>query len=521
MFAGVAVLAQNLPEECNRDDLVLLGSKFGDVIEVFLSPAAHPKSRSAPRDRFAAIKFRTMAGAENFIANANGTMMYGNVIRVILSRPIEKNDAEEAEIKVQNEEAERMAELKKIEGAKKAERNTPNSNKQSKNASNCAPKNIIGSTRSKRVLDPDNEVGSEYICTPAPPRLEVLLKDEALIAAEEIRSTGLEVSEVEVNDPRLVLFRMKLTRDMDAYSRAVSDALNRKAFLVPGPSQKVVKRCLAPQTRAIVEILMVSPENLVALKDDILAARQRGSIEGPIVVLPADDIERVKGIPLNRENAVSALCRMDAREIRADVKNVRHIFATADESDKLEEEYNEIRNQSSKGLESLVGRRKLTMPALVLDDVRSGDNVGALLRSAFSLGVKSILMTKTSFAGLGMRAMRVSMGAASQCSFAICENLPHVLKLMKSDLGIEVIATSPTTDEILSASRGYDNQNWALIVGNEDNGSSEETFNAASRVVKLVQAGGDSFSVSIAASICLYILREPGLDGTLPFIPDC
>eukprot|EP00388_Colpodella_angusta_P002693 GDKJ01009419.1.p1 GENE.GDKJ01009419.1~~GDKJ01009419.1.p1 ORF type:complete len:521 (-),score=125.11 GDKJ01009419.1:89-1651(-) len=514
MSCGVAVLVQNLPENCERNDLVALACQYGDAYEVFLSPAPHPRSRKAPRDRFAVIKFRVSHGAQKFIDAMNGTNFNGNELKIVLSRSMEENDAEEAEIQKVDEEAVKIREQMK----KDREEKKKNAPKQPKKV----VENVVGSLRSKRVLDPDNEIGSEYVCTPAPPRIEPLLVGEYLSVADEIRNCGLEVSEVEVSDPRLVLFRMKLTRDMDAYSRAVKDALDRKAFLVPAPSQKVVRRCLAPQTRCVVEILMISPENMVVLKDEIIDAHQRGALEGPLLILPADDIERVKGIPLNRENAVSALCRLDVREVkRSDgLTSISHLFMKEEDEAKMEEEYQIIKSSSATGHKQLVGKRCLSAPCLVLDDVRSGDNVGALLRSAFSLGVRSIIMTKTSYSGLGMRAMRVSMGAASQCSFLVCENLPQVLSLMHKEMGIEVIATSPTAKETLSATRGEENQRWALVVGNEDVGSSQETFDAASRTIKLVQEGGDSFSVSIAASICLYILREPGLDKDREFVPD-
>ncbi|PHJ23087.1 rna family protein [Cystoisospora suis] len=64
---------------------------------------------------------------------------------------------------------------------------------------------------------------------------------------------------------------------------------------------------------------------------------------------------------------------------------------------------------------------------------------------------------------------------------------------------------------------------WALVVGNEKKGSSQEVLEACDGVAAIAQARGDSLNVSTAAAVALYCLQQETLTKLrteIPFIPD-
>lgn len=108
--------------------------------------------------------------------------------------------------------------------------------------------------------------------------------------------------------------------------------------------------------------------------------------------------------------------------------------------------------------------RVLRPPILILDDVRSSDNVGVILRTAFSLGVRSIIVTPTSLSGMGCRAARTSMGALFFFSIMVSHDLIKTIEELKMR-GISVLGTSPRGTRLVGPAS---NVEWALLMGNEE-----------------------------------------------------
>ena len=143
-------------------------------------------------------------------------------------------------------------------------------------------------------------------------------------------------------------------------------------------------------------------------------------------------------------------------------------------------------------------------PIMVLDNVRNSENIGSILRTAFCLGVTSIVTSKTTWRALDGRAARVSMGTMYFHDFHLSDSLVKSIRQMK-EVGISTYAIEIGSEARPIAPHGSD-KNFAMILGNEDKGMSEELLKECDEVRFIPQAHGDSLNVGHAASISLYTL---------------
>ncbi|QOP46760.1 TrmH family RNA methyltransferase [Sulfurimonas paralvinellae] len=144
---------------------------------------------------------------------------------------------------------------------------------------------------------------------------------------------------------------------------------------------------------------------------------------------------------------------------------------------------------------------------LLLDNITSSENVGAVSRSMAALGVNSLMLGKTSPHPFNRRALRVSMGYASMLKIHVYEDIKESIKTLKS-LGYTIYAAEVTEDaQLLSDVRPAGK--WALIMGHEGFGIEKDILDLCDAVVSIeMQEGVKSFNVAIAASIMMYNFKN-------------
>ena len=149
------------------------------------------------------------------------------------------------------------------------------------------------------------------------------------------------------------------------------------------------------------------------------------------------------------------------------------------------------------------GARRL----MVLEELSSTTNLGAVFRSAAALGMDGIILAPTCGDPLYRRAVRVSMGQVFAIPYARCESWPADLRTLRGQ-GWRVLALTPderavAIDQVVSEPE----ERLALLVGAEGSGLSEEALNAASEWVRIPMAHGvDSLNVAAAAAVAAYAL---------------
>jgi len=146
---------------------------------------------------------------------------------------------------------------------------------------------------------------------------------------------------------------------------------------------------------------------------------------------------------------------------------------------------------------------KLGDKIIMLDNITSSENVGAIARSAAALGVNSYLLPKSSPHPYNRRALRVSMGHTAMLKVNIYEDIKHTIEELQA-LGYRVYAAE-VSDNASYLSDVKASDKWVLLMGHEGKGIDKEILALCDEVVTIeMQEGIKSFNVAIAASIIMY-----------------
>ena len=138
---------------------------------------------------------------------------------------------------------------------------------------------------------------------------------------------------------------------------------------------------------------------------------------------------------------------------------------------------------------------------VALDDIQDPGNLGTILRTVDSIGLKQILVSKGTADCYNPKVVRSTMGAIFRVKIIECENLEKTLKEIKKHK-FELVITSLQTENSI-----YDiNYNKKVIViGNEANGVKTEIQNIADIKAKIPMLGKtESLNASVATGIILY-----------------
>ena len=138
---------------------------------------------------------------------------------------------------------------------------------------------------------------------------------------------------------------------------------------------------------------------------------------------------------------------------------------------------------------------------LVLDDLQDPGNLGTILRTADSVGLKQILVSKGTADAFNPKVVRSTMGAIFRVKVIECENLKKTLEEVKKhkyDILVTELGAKKSIYDVKMTKK-------AIVIGNEANGVSEEIKNIATENVIIPMLGKtESLNASIATGVILY-----------------
>lgn len=138
---------------------------------------------------------------------------------------------------------------------------------------------------------------------------------------------------------------------------------------------------------------------------------------------------------------------------------------------------------------------------LILDNIQDPGNMGTILRTADSLGLNQIIVSKGSADIYNLKVVRSTMGAIFRVKVIESENLVKTIKTMKKHK-INVYATDLRTDKSIYS---VDYNKSAIVIGNEANGVSNDVLQEATEKIKIPMLGKtESLNAAVATSIILY-----------------
>lgn len=138
---------------------------------------------------------------------------------------------------------------------------------------------------------------------------------------------------------------------------------------------------------------------------------------------------------------------------------------------------------------------------LALDDIQDPGNLGTIIRTADSVGLNQILISKGTIDPYNPKVIRSTMGAIFRVKIIECENLGQTLKNIQKN-NYQIVVTDLNTDKSI-----YDikMQNKVIVIGNEANGVSKE-IKEKSDIKAIIPMLGktESLNASIATGVILY-----------------
>lgn len=144
------------------------------------------------------------------------------------------------------------------------------------------------------------------------------------------------------------------------------------------------------------------------------------------------------------------------------------------------------------------------------DGLEDPANLGAILRSAWLLGAKGVLLPQDRSVSLTTAAAKVASGGAEHVPVEVCSNLPRELEILR-EAGFWVFGLAEKGTKLPWEFKLPSKIVW--VIGSESSGLRVTVERACDELVKLPQVpGGSSFNAAVSASMALYeSARQHGL----------
>lgn len=149
------------------------------------------------------------------------------------------------------------------------------------------------------------------------------------------------------------------------------------------------------------------------------------------------------------------------------------------------------------------------MKYVILEDIRSAYNVGAIFRTADAAGVAKVYLTGYTptpidrFGRVQAEISKTSLSASESMPWEARESMVDLIKELQEN-GVKVVAVELAKGSVRLSDFPVPEQ-VAYILGNEVTGVSEAALAEADAIVEIPMLGQkESLNVSVAAGIILY-----------------
>ncbi len=142
---------------------------------------------------------------------------------------------------------------------------------------------------------------------------------------------------------------------------------------------------------------------------------------------------------------------------------------------------------------------------VVADNIRSGQNIGSLFRTADAFACDNIYLTGISPTPPNKEVLKTALGATESVKWNYVEFNLDLITRLKSQ-GVKIIVIEQTTHSIpLDEFIPNNNERYAIVMGNEVDGVSEEFIKNADLCIEIPQVGiKHSLNVSVCAGIVMW-----------------
>jgi 23S rRNA (guanosine2251-2'-O)-methyltransferase len=150
-------------------------------------------------------------------------------------------------------------------------------------------------------------------------------------------------------------------------------------------------------------------------------------------------------------------------------------------------------------LKSIYAENKLPF-FLILDDLKYTQNIAAIMRTAFAVGVNGIITTPRDVSLVNDETIRISMGAAERIPLVEMSLFSAIKELNRND--IKIFAVHMDGESYFDADLTGP---CAFVVGSEDSGISTGMLEKADERISIpMREGIGSLNVSVSAAVLMY-----------------
>lgn len=150
---------------------------------------------------------------------------------------------------------------------------------------------------------------------------------------------------------------------------------------------------------------------------------------------------------------------------------------------------------------------KKTPLTVVLDNVRSLNNIGSIFRTCDAFLIKKVYLCGITASPPHKDIQKTALGATETVDWEYAEDTLEVVHKLKQE-GIKVFSIEQAENSVmLDDFRPETGENCAVIFGNEVKGVQQEVVNASDAVIEIPQLGSKhSLNIAVSAGIVIWDL---------------
>ena len=144
---------------------------------------------------------------------------------------------------------------------------------------------------------------------------------------------------------------------------------------------------------------------------------------------------------------------------------------------------------------------------IALDNIRSAENVGSILRTADAFGIDRLFFCGITPTSENKKVLKTSLGAEKSVKTKDAKDISFLLKKLKKK-GFEIISLEQTEKSIdIDGFKVGDN--ICLVIGNEVSGVSSEVLDLSDKHIHIPMLGEkESLNVSVAFGIAAHHISK-------------
>ena len=145
---------------------------------------------------------------------------------------------------------------------------------------------------------------------------------------------------------------------------------------------------------------------------------------------------------------------------------------------------------------------------VLLDDVRSLNNIGSIFRTCDAMGVKKMYLCGITAQPPHREIRKTAIGASKSVDWEYEKDASKIV-IKYRELGYEIIGVEQTSKSVSLENYQLNNKQTLLIFGNEINGVSQKLIDLCDLSLEIPQCGTKhSMNISVSVGIVLWNIKK-------------